>query len=306
MFNQIEANKRSSVILMTLCVVLLIALGWALAVYLEFPTYLGIIGAVLLAIILGLVSYYSGDSIVLATSGAQAVSHEDNPRLYNVVEEIALAAGVPTPQVYIIDDLSPNAFATGRDPQHSAVAITQGLLQKLNRDELQGVIAHEMSHVRNYDILFMTLMAVMVGTIALLSDIMWRTRWRSRSSSSSNDGGLQAILMILALALLILAPIAGKLIQLAASRKREYLADASGAMLTRYPAGLASALRKLDSDPDPLEKANRATQHMYIVNPLKSGGGSSLWDTHPPIEDRIKRLEQMAYINQQNPPTTQG
>lgn len=293
MFQQIEANKRWSAFLMALCAGLLLAIGWALDVYYGLPYHLGVVFALAVALITGLASYYAGDSFILSSSSAYEIGHANEPRLFNVVEEMAIAAGVPMPRVFIIEDPSPNAFATGRDPQHATVAITRGLLDKLNRDELQGVIAHEISHVRNYDIRFMMLMAVMVGTIALLSDVMWRSRWYGSGRRGRGGGG--ALLMVIALVLLILSPLAAQLIQLAASRRREYLADASAALLTRYPQGLASALQKLEADPEPLSVANRATQHLYIVNPLKNSGGSSLWDTHPPLAERIARLQKMAF-----------
>ncbi len=295
MFRQIESNKRWSVVLVLLCMGLLAAFGWALDLFYGFPYHLGLFVALGLAFVLALTSYFGGDDLVLSLSMARPLTHEENPRLDNVVEEMAIAAGLPKPRVYLIEDASPNAFATGRNPQEATLAITTGLLAKLNRDELQGVIAHELSHIRNYDTLFMTLIAVMVGAIALLSDAIWRTRWHGRGGRGGQAG---ALLMIIALVLIILSPIAAKLIQLAASRRREYLADASAALITRYPAGLASALRKISDDPVDLTSANRATQHMYIVNPLRNEGGSSLWSTHPPLGERITRLRKMAYLGE--------
>ncbi|MCE5238440.1 M48 family metalloprotease [bacterium] len=295
MFRQIESNKRWSLVLVLLCMGMLIAVGWALEVYYDLPDYTGILAALVVALVVAAMSYYGGDSIVLAGSQAQPVSHEDEPRLCNVVEEMAIAAGLPVPEVYVIEDAAPNAFATGRDPRHARVAITRGLMQKLNRDELQGVIAHELSHIRNYDTLFMTLIAVLVGTVVLLSDVVWRTRGRG-VRPARNCG----VIVIVALLFLLLSPVAARLIQMAASRRREFLADASGALLTRYPPGLASALRKIASDPAELATATRATQHMFIVNPLRGLGGTSLWDTHPPLEERIKRLDEMGFA------TTEG
>lgn len=296
MQRQIQSNKRWSAVLMLLCMGLLIAFGWALDLYYAFPYHLGIYIALGVAMVLAMTGYFGGDDVVLSLSRARPLTHDENPRLDNVVEEMAIAAGLPKPRVYIIEDPSPNAFATGRNPKQATVAVTTGLLTKLNRDELQGVIAHELAHVRNYDTLFMTLMAVMVGTIALLSDAIWRTRWYGRRGRGGGQG--QLVLMVVALILIILAPIAAKLIQLAASRRREYLADASAALITRYPAGLASALQKIAADPVDLVSANRATQHMYIVNPLRHAGGSSLWSTHPPVEERIARLLRMAYLSE--------
>ncbi len=296
MQRQIQSNKRWSVVLVLLCMGLLAAFGWALDLYYGFPYHVGILIALGVAIVLAVTGYFGGDDVVLSLSRARPLSHDENPRLDNVVEEMAIAAGLPKPRVFVIEDPSPNAFATGRNPREATIAVTTGLLTKLNRDELQGVIAHELAHVRNYDTLFMTLIAVMVGTIALLSDAIWRTRWRGRGGRVG--GQAQALLMLVALVLILLSPIAAKLIQLAASRRREYLADASAALITRYPAGLASALQKIAADPADLVSANRATQHMYIVNPLRHEGGSSLWSTHPPIEERIARLRRMAYLGE--------
>jgi heat shock protein HtpX len=293
MFLQIASNKRWSAVLLFACLGVLAAFGWALDAYIGLPDHIALFAAMAIAVIMGLVSYFGGDNIILASASARQVTHDDQPQLFNVVEEVAIACGEPVPRVFLIDDPSPNAFATGRDPHHASIAVTRGLLDKLNRNELQGVVAHEMSHVRNYDILFMTIVTVMVGTIALLSDVFWRGR--AFRLGGRGKGG--AVVLILALIVLILAPIAARLVQLAASRKREFLADASAAVITRYPAGLASALRKLVADPLPLDCANRATQSLYIVNPLKGSGGTSLWDTHPPLEERIARLEKMAYLN---------
>jgi heat shock protein HtpX len=298
MFQQIESNKRQSVLLVIATAALLMLVGWAIGSSFGLPWYVGVSVALAIAVIAGCVSYYGGGRIVLTLSGAREIQKADNPRLFNVVEEMSIAAGLPMPRVYMIDDSAPNAFATGRKPEEAAICVTSGLVDKLNRDELTGVIAHETSHIRNYDILFMTMMAVMVGSIALMSDAFLRATWygggRSRGRGRDSGGGL---IVLLALVLAILAPIAAKLVELAASRRREYLADASGALLTRYPAGLASALSKIAADPDVLEAANRATQHMYIVNPLKGAAErtQSLWSTHPPIMDRIERLQRMAF-----------
>jgi heat shock protein HtpX len=261
------------------------------------------IGALLIAIgigsISGLFSYYSGDKLVLASSHAREVTGEQAPQLYNVVSEMALAAGVPMPRVYIIDDPSPNAFATGRDPQHASVAVTTGLLQKMNREELQGVLGHEMSHVRNYDIRFTLLVGVMVGSIALLAGFFLRyTFWfgggRRGNDRDSGGGGLALALMLLGLVMAAVSYFFGALVQMSVSRQREYLADASSVELTRNPHGLESALAKLAMDRESLHSVNGATQHLYIVNPLKKlGGGSALFSTHPPIVDRINRLRQL-------------
>ena len=295
MYDLIAANKRNSILLAMLMTMLLLATGAAIGMSTANDPFIGLAIAIVVTFILLLVSYYGGRNIILGISHARRIEHADNPQLFNVVSEMAIAAGLPMPEVYIIDDTAPNAFATGRDPRHAVVAITTGLLQKLDRDELQGVIAHEMSHVRNYDIRFAMLMAVMVGIIAMLCDFAWRMSFyrgdrRRERNGGGGSGGVQAIAMVVALLLAILAPIIAKIIQLAISRQREFLADASAAELTRYPEGLARALEKIAADPEPLEVANRATQHLYIINPLKSLGGTSLFSTHPPTAERIARL----------------
>jgi len=257
--------------------------------------YIGIIFAFIFALIMGLVSYYRSDSIALKISGAREVGEGEYLRYQNAVEGLAIAAGVPKPRAYIIDSPAPNAFATGRNPEHSAIAITTGLLEMLNDQELEGVVAHEMSHIKNYDILIMCLTAVLVGTVILLSDILLRTFW-----FGDDDSGGGAWIMLIAIVLAILSPIIAQLIKLSIGRKREFLADANGALLTRYPPGLASALAKLQQDPRQFKRANKATAHMFIVQPLKTKKGARggwfnrLFDTHPPIEERIGRLNQMS------------
>jgi heat shock protein HtpX len=243
-----------------------------------------------------LVSYFAGDKIVLGMSQAHEVSDQQEPQLHHVIEELAIGAGIPKPKVYVIEDSAPNAFATGRDPKHSSVAVTRGLLTKLDRNELQGVLAHELSHVRNFDIRVMLIVAVLLGMAALLSDWIFRGMlFGGRGRDRDGDRGGNAILLVVALVLAILTPIIAQLIQLAISRRREYLADASGALLTRYPQGLASALRKIAADKDALEVANKATAPLYIANPLHDDPRflDGLFDTHPPIQERIKRLEAM-------------
>ena len=293
----IARNKRNSWLLIGLFVLIFIGIGlligwvwggdWAFSIVVAS-------GAAIVAFLLTLLSYYGGASMVLAISRAKPIEKADDPQLYNVVEELSIAAGLPMPKVYLIDEPAPNAFATGRDPAHAAVAITTGLREKLTREELQGVMAHEMSHIRNHDILFAMLMAVMVGVLVMLADIFLRSLWfgGGRSRRDSQGGGyLQLILLIIAIVLAILAPFLARIIQLAMSRQREYLADASAVELTRNPYGLANALRKIANDPAELKVANRATAHLYIVHPLKkTKKRSSLFDTHPPIEDRIERL----------------
>lgn len=288
-FDQIESNIHKSWVLIGLFIVIVIALGYLVGRLL----YLGPVGVViaaLLAIGSAWASYYYSDQIILATSGAREVSPEENAFLHNTVEGLAIAAQIPKPRVYMIDDPAPNAFATGRDPQHAAIAVTKGLLDKMDRQELEGVLAHEMSHIEDFDIRFTTLVVVLVGTIALLSDFFWRgALWGGRKNRDGDGGGY---LMIVGIVLAILAPIIAQLIQLAVSRQREYLADMNGARLTRNPEGLASALTKLEADTEALSVANKATAHLYIVNPLHDVGGwlNGLFDTHPPIEERIRRL----------------
>ena len=243
-----------------------------------------------------LFSYFAGDKLVLSQSRAQEVPEGEEKVLRDVVETLALGLGIPTPKLYVIEDPAPNAFATGRDPNHASVAVTRGLLETMDRSELEGVIAHELSHVGNRDIRVMLLVTVLVGTVALLSDWLLRSMWWGGRSRDRNNSGGGGILLLVGLVLAILTPIIATLIQLAVSRQREYLADASGAFLTRYPEGLASALRKIAADQHVLSVANKATANLYIANPLKDHPFQfdGLFDTHPPIEERIKRLEAMA------------
>jgi len=259
--------------------------------------YIGLAIAFAIALIMSLVSYYKSDSIALRVSGARPLQEGEFARYRNTVEGLAVAAGLPTPAIYVINTPALNAFATGRNPEHSAVAVTTGLLEVLDNQELEGVVAHEMSHIKNYDILLQTITIVLVGTIIMLSDIFLRTFWfRDRDSGGSGQAG--AILAIIGIVLAILAPIIAQIIKLAISRKREYLADANGALLTRYPPGLASALAKLRDNNRPLKTATKATAHLFIVQPLRPSKSektrSGLFDTHPPIDERIRRLEQMS------------
>jgi heat shock protein HtpX len=290
---------------MAVVIVLLGLLGGAIGYATGFG-WGGVVFAVLIATAMSVGSYFAGDSLVMATSGAREIDRTRPPERYqqllNVVEEMRLAGGLPPPRVWVIDDTAPNAFATGRDSEHASVAVTTGLLQKLDREELQGVIGHEMSHIGNLDIRFTLLVGVLVGSIALLADWFLRfTFWGGgRRSSSDSDrgggGGLMAVIFILALVLAVVAPIIGRLVQAAVSRSRESLADSTAVELTRNPIGLARALRTISDDPEVLEVANRATQHLYIVNPIKSfeERAKSLWDTHPPIGERIRALENIA------------
>jgi heat shock protein HtpX len=256
-----------------------------------------------IAFIISLATYYRGGDVLMAISGAREIQKADDPQLWNVVEEMAIAGGLPMPRIYLINDSAMNAFATGRDPKHASVAITTGLRQKLTRDELQSVMAHELSHVRHYDILYATLMAVMVGFMVILSDIFLRSLWfgagsRRRRSRDSGGGGAQLVLLVIAIAFAILAPILAKIIQMALSRQREFLADAGSVELTRNPDGMSSALARLSGDTEVLEAANRATAPLYIVNPVmkaRSDGRSvSLFDTHPPLAERIQHIQNLS------------
>ena len=282
--------------------VLLLLLGYFLGLYFLDSGIVGVIFALILWVIMSLVAYFQGDSILLAMSRARKISHDDHPRLHNIVEEMKIASGLEAmPSIYIVDDPAMNAFATGRDPKKASVTVTSGLLQKLNRDELQGVVGHEMAHIKNRDVLLMAMCSVLLGTIVLLAwyasrFMIFGGMGRTRRSSSSGGGGLgQIIIIVVALALMILAPLMAQLIYLSISRKREYLADASSALYTRYPEGLASALEKLADSTDQLKSANQATAPMYIVNPFRKRGmaASDLTSTHPPISERIRILRSM-------------
>jgi heat shock protein HtpX len=303
-YSQIAANKRNSVLLAIGLILLLSILGMAIGYGLTGQLSGGVSATVLalgVGILVSLVSYFQGDSIVLAASSAKPITEEDYPQLFNVIHELTIAGNLPEPKVYMIDDTSMNAFATGRDPQHASIAVTSGLLSRMDREEVQGVIAHELSHVRNFDIRFSLLVGVMVGSIALLADFFLRfTFWGGRGRSNSNDkggGALQLIVLAAALVLAILAPIAARLVQLAVSRQREYMADASGIELTRNPVGLERALATIAGDTEVLEAANRATQHLYFTNPImklgQTGETRSWFATHPPLLDRINRLRQL-------------
>jgi heat shock protein HtpX len=302
-WEQIRSNQIRSVVLTIGMGALLILIGYFLGLYFFDSATAGLVIALLVWAILSLIGYFQGDSILLSMSGAKKISRDDHPRLYNVVEEMKIASGLEkVPDIYIIDDPALNAFATGRDPNRASVAITSGLLQKLNRDELQGVIGHEISHIKNRDVLLMAMCSVVLGTIVILAwygsrFLFWGSMTGSRRSSSSKGGGQgQIIILLVALVFMILAPIFAQLIYFAISRKREYLADASSALYTRYPEGLASALEKLGTATGQLRSANKATAPMYIVNPFRQQGmqASDLTSTHPPISERIRILRAMA------------
>jgi heat shock protein HtpX len=302
-YREIDRNRRRSWLLVAIVAIVLALLGGAIG-YATGIEWGGIVVALVVAVVLSVGTYFAGDQLVMATSGAREIDPRRVPDRFrefaNVVEEMRLAGGLPRPRMWVIEDSAPNAFATGRDPEHASVAATTGLLEKLDREELQGVIGHEMSHIGNLDIRFTLLVGVMVGAIALLADWFLRiTYWGGGRRSDSDRGGggaAMALIFVLALILAIVAPLIGRLVQAAVSRTRESLADATSVELTRNPVGLARALRKISDDQEVLEVANRATQHLYIVNPIKSfeERAKSLWDTHPPIGERVRALENIA------------
>jgi heat shock protein HtpX len=294
MYNQIDSNKRDTFILISVFLLFIIIIAWIIDYYYNISWIIPL--ALFISLLQVWVGYYYSDRITLSISGAKEINHDDFPELYHIVENLCIAGGLPMPRIYIIEDSAPNAFATGRDPKNAVICVTRGLLDKLNRSELEGVIAHELSHIGNYDILIMTVVVVLVGLVALISDIFLRNSmgFRSKDNDSENNRSA-AVFQIIALLFIILSPIIANLIKLAISRKREYLADANGALLTRYPEGLASALEKISADTEPLEAANKATAHLYITNPLKEHSSflNNMFDTHPPAEERIKRLRGM-------------
>lgn len=292
MYSEIDSNKRKTIFLIALFTLIIVAIGWVMGEN-GGSGETGIILAVILATIMNLIGYFKGDAVALFSSGAKPIEKSQNPELYNLIENLSITCGLPTPKIYIVNDPSPNAFATGRDPKHSSIAVTTGLLEIMNRQELEGVLAHEMSHIKNYDIRIMTIVVVLVGTIMLLSDIMLRSM---RFKGNKDSQQLQLILFIVGLVLAILSPFLAQLIKLAVSRSREYLADASGSLLTRYPDGLASALEKIAAQDRPMVKANHATAHLFLANPFdpKVEKKFEHWfSSHPPIEERIKKLRNM-------------
>jgi len=299
-YNQIDANRRKTWLIMFLftAFIAVVAYVFTFALGYEGPSALGFVGIFLIiAGFLNFFSYFWSDKVVIALSGAKLIEKNDNPELYRTVENLCIGFGLPPPKVYIIDDPAPNAFATGRDPNHAVVAVTTGLLAGLEKIELEGVLAHELSHIKNYDTRVMTIVVILVGLVALLTDVFMRSFfWGGGRRSRDRDRGA-AIFMVVALVLAILAPIVAQLIKFAISRKREFLADASGALLTRYPEGLAKALEKIASYPDSTSHATAATAHLYIVNPFRGQEAKSwfthLFSTHPPVEERIKILRSM-------------
>lgn len=297
MYKEIDSNKRKTFVFVTLFLVFIIALGWIFGRAFEIPWLLP--AAVAFSIAQSLIAYYYSDQITLAISGAKEAKKGEYLTLHRLVENLAITAGLPKPRIYVIDDTAPNAFATGRDPKHAVVCVTTGILQKLSKVELEGVISHEFSHIGNYDIRLSTIIVVLVGIIALMSDWFLRFSWRRDNREGGQFG---TILMVAGIVLAIMSPVIATMIQLAISRKREFLADATGALLTRYPEGLASALEKISSDTEPLEAANKATAHLYIISPFRANikdgfhvGGwfAGLFSTHPPIGERVKRLRGM-------------
>jgi len=291
-FDAIDANKRNSAILMAVMFAIFMAAIWAISYIFDLGVCAPILGFFAL-LFYALVTYYAGDKAILAMSGAKEASAKEYPFLYNVVEGLALASQIPMPKLYVIEDPAPNAFATGRDPKHASVAVTTGLLSMMKREELEGVVAHEISHIGNYDIRFAMLAIVFAGAIALMGDFAWRSMRFGFSGSGNRDrGGGGGILILIALVFVILSPIFAQIVRLAISRQREYLADATGVKLTRYPDGLASALAKIKNANLPTRAANDTTASLYFANPFPGKMGF-LGSTHPPIDDRIKRLKSM-------------
>ncbi len=296
LYTHIDSNIRRTWLLFTVFLIVIIALGWIFSYV--FESQIILFGAVGFSFLISFFSYWYSDKIVLAISRAKPLKKKDNPELYRIVENLCITAGLPMPKIYIINEAAPNAFATGRNPNNAVVAVTRGLLERLDRSELEGVIAHELSHIGNRDILLQTIVVVLVGSIVMLSDFFLRwTIWGGRGRKSREGGRqVQAIMMLVGLIAAILSPLIAKLIQMAISRKREFLADASGALLTRYPEGLARALEKIAQDTTPLKVANKATAHLYIASPLKgkqAKGMAKFFLTHPSVEERVRRLRGM-------------
>jgi heat shock protein HtpX len=300
-YEQIAANKRKTALLVVLAILLVGGVGYTIGL-LSQSGPAGLLIALTVAVVMSLGSYFYGDKIVLASTRAREVPSQEAPRLHNIIEGLAIAAGIPKPRVWIVPETAPNAFATGRDPEHSHVAVTQGLLDSMNRVELEGVLGHEMAHVLDRDILVGTVVATLVGAAVLLAEFFMRMWWwggfRGRRGSGSGGGAASALIFAVGFVLLILAPIFAQLIRLAVSRNREYLADAQGAMLTRYPPGLIAALKKLQSAPTAMRSANNATAHLWLNQPSRlegerMGAMEKLFSTHPPLSERIRRLEEM-------------
>jgi len=293
MYKQIDSNKQRTVILMVLFVLIILVLGWIFGEITGYG-YWGLVIAIIISLLMTMTSYFKGDKVALWSAGAKPIIKEDNPYVFRMVENLCITAGVPMPKIYFINDPAPNAFATGRDPEHASIALTSGIIEKLENEELEGVIAHELSHIKNFDIRLMMVVAVLVGMIVLISNWMFRIRI---GGNRGKGGQLGAIILIIGVVLAILSPLIAEFIKMAISRKREYLADASGALLTRYPAGLASALEKISSYSEPMRRANNGTAHLFIANPFGAKakrGLAHMFSTHPPIEERVSKLKDMA------------
>ena len=293
LYNQIASNRRRTTVLVALFVVFVGLLGWFVG-GLYGDRYAGLLFAALAIAVLNLIAFFAGDKVALATAGARPIEKKDNPYVYRLVENLCVTSGIPTPKIYIIEDAAYNAFATGRNAKHASIALTTGLIEGLENEELEGVISHELSHIKNRDILVATLVVVLVGVVSLIGDFFLRMRFHGRSNRS-NAGAIALVFVLAGVLLAILSPLIAKLIQFAVSRQREYLADASGSLLTRYPEGLARALEKIAQHEQPMLKANHATAHLFFEDPFahrtkKGGTAYHLFSTHPPIEERVKRL----------------
>lgn len=292
-YTEQSKNVRKTWLIMIVFISTIVGVGYLMAQYFGNPTFLYL--AVFMSFVMNIGSYWFSDSLALSASGAKATTREESPELWNIVENLSITAGLPMPRVYVIPDNAPNAFATGRNAKHAAVAVTSGLMQRLSRAELEGVIAHELSHIGNKDILIMSVASVLVGFIAIIADMMGRMAMFG--GSEDREGGVHPVAIVVGIVIMLLGPLAAQLMQLAISRKREFLADATGALLTRYPEGLASALEKIAGYPAPMKRANSATAHMFISNPFGAASMgkmmSNLFSTHPPMEDRVARLRSM-------------
>ena len=293
MYSAIAVNKRRTIFIMIIFIMVVGGLGWLFSRIYGGGRPSITVGVLIGALLYTLFSYYAGSKAALAINSAVIVEKKDNPRLYRIIENLAITDGLPTPAIYMMDDPSPNAFATGRDPEHSSVCVTTGLMEIMDDSELEGVLAHEMSHVKNYDIRVNIIAFALTAVIGLLADIMLRLSWFGGGDNDSDNNSGGQILFILGIVAAILAPVVATLIQLAVSRQREYLADATGALTTRYPEGLANALEKIEKTGSVMKKQNTSTAHLFFVNPLKKHGISNLFSTHPPLEDRIKRLREI-------------
>jgi len=294
-YTEIAKNKRKSYLLIAIFIIVIGLIGWVIGELSDYG-YGGLVIAIIIAVFMALIGYYSGDKVALWTAGAQPITKEENAYVYRLVENLCITAGLLLPKIYIINDPAINAFATGRDPKHASIAITAGAIQKLENEELEGVIAHELSHIKNYDIRLMTLVIICVGIIALLSNWFFRVRFFGGGHGSRGSNPIQQIIMVAGLILLIFSPIIAQLVKFAVSRKREFLADASGALLTRYPEGLAKALEKIATENQPMLKTNNATAHLYTASPFgakATKGLARLFSTHPPIEERVAALRKM-------------